>query len=129
MLYSPGRSNLYALLLNLARTRNGPSHPIVWKSYGLEDDLSTALVGFGCILLIFLFYMLSYTFMEFLHHLSLLLTIQTNLFINWQWQQIQMSQWIKAINNLKRGKISNITLRLYANSMKGNQSSQFFKFF
>ena len=47
-----------------------------------KEDLSTALVGFGCILLIFSFYMLPYTFMEFLHHLSLLLTIQTSHFIN-----------------------------------------------
>ena len=80
MLYLLGRSNLYALSLILARTWNGPS-PLgcsldcLWggKSFlshmhpnpitRFKDDLSTAHVGFGCILLIFLFYVLPYTFM------------------------------------------------------------------
>ena len=74
-----------------------PLWDVSWTAYKLEiflfsyapkpnhqfkEDLSTALVGFGRILLIFLFYKLSYTFMEFFHHLSLLLTIQTSHFIN-----------------------------------------------
>ena len=70
---------LYALVRGLEiflfSYESKPNHPV---QRGLVDGP----VGFGRILLIFLFYMLPYIFMEFLHHLSLLLTIQTSHFIN-----------------------------------------------
>ena len=98
MLYSPGRSNLYALSLILSRTWNGPS-PLGYSFDHLRAGNLSFLICtqtqspgskrtcrrplLALVAYCSFFFSICYTFMEFLHHLSLLLTIQTSHFINW----------------------------------------------
>ena len=90
-----------------------------------KEDLSTTLVGFGRILLIFLFYMLLYTFMEFLHHLNLLLTIQTSHFIN-----LFLFDYIReGLNEFHPLDMSSIQLTLSFQVLQGLMVGMYDKFF
>jgi hypothetical protein len=75
-----------------------------------------------------LFNLLPHTLMECLHHLCFTIIIQPNPF-----SKGIKSIEVKGLNpyTISNGEnsIAECTLRLYANSINGKQSSQFFKFF
>jgi hypothetical protein len=62
-------------------------NPIV----GLKDNMFAPFIRFGSTHTIPLFNLLPHTLMEGLHHLRFTITIQTNPFINKEWNQIHES--------------------------------------
>ena len=98
---------------------------------GLHDNMFTPLIGFGRIHTIPLFNLLPHTLMKWFHHLCAL-RLPSRLTFSSIGKGIK-SIGVKGLNpyTISNGENSVVecTLRLYANSINGKQSSQFFKFF
>lgn len=89
----------------------------------LKDNLLAAAVELDPVLLSLSLKGFLNLLVHTLDKLSPVRTALTNLHVRWQWFEVQRNLWVKAINNLKRGLVSDRMLGMVISKFNERQAT------